>query len=178
LNTEVTTAEIVNVPNIPDHKGVLVVTGDVGNRGKGYWKLNTAMLDKDDYKQNIKETINQTLNELSDIKDLTLIWDVIKIRIKEMSIKYSIQSLKKEKCEIKQLEQKLGDMEIMHIAGNMDICEQDLNDIKSRIKDAYDEKALNQARADQIRSRAQYIEEGEKSTKFFLSLEKKEPNKQ
>lgn len=28
VNSEITTAEIVNVPNIPDHKGVILLVGD------------------------------------------------------------------------------------------------------------------------------------------------------
>lgn len=173
VNANVTTAEIVNVPNIPDHKGIIIVAGDVKDRGKGYWKLNTSILNDIDYKHTMTSIINHTVEELEDLNDPALTWDMIKIRIKESSIRYCALTHKNVKSEIKRLADNLENIETLIIAGNKNIKEEELTKAKSRLKEAYDEKALKQAKAAQVRSRAHYIEEGERSTKYFLSLEKK-----
>lgn len=173
VNSQVTTAEIVNVPNIPDHKGVIVLVGDERNRGKSYWKLNVSVLDDDTYKGIVTEIIKGTVEELSDLNDPQITWEMIKIRVKECSIRYSIKKSRTICSDIKDLENIVEEMEIMLIAGSDNCNSSELQRVKACLQKAYNERAVREAKAAQIRSKAEYIEKGERSTKYFLSLEKK-----
>lgn len=69
---------------VPDHRAVTAhFFTQLRPRGKGYWKLNTAVLKDPNYVEGIKDIITQTQNEYADT-DLPkrTVWDLIKIRIK------------------------------------------------------------------------------------------------
>ena len=58
------------------------------NRKSPYWKLNTAILDEDDYKENIKFVINQEKKQLDKNTNIQNWWSKVKIKCKEISIEY------------------------------------------------------------------------------------------
>ena len=173
LSNIVTSAEIINVPKIPDHKAVVAVVGGLEDKGPGYWKLNTSVLCDIKYQEMVKQVVQETTEELHDLNNPCMLWDIIKIRVKEASIKYCTMIRKEAKNELKELEQKLIDYDSM-IDKQSDIHKQsEIKEIKIRLKQAYDKEYYMQAKAAQVRSRARYVEEGERSTKYFLSLEKR-----
>jgi len=172
LSSMSTIGEIIQVPSIPDHKGVIIVMGDSFDRGNGYWKLNTSILDNELYKNNIIQVINQTKQEYSELKP-TLLWEMVKIRVKEASIRFCTALTRSQRKETKELERQLAEIEDIMIISYEPLENQRLSRIKDRLKEIYDETYLNKAKAAQVRSKARYIEEGERSTSFFLSLEKR-----
>ena len=73
----------------PDHKAVvLCVRGDERPRGRGYWKLNVSVLDEENYKESIRKIISDTLSEYRHQVEKAVIWELVKIRVKEYSIRY------------------------------------------------------------------------------------------
>ncbi len=73
----------------PDHKAVVIkVNTHTNPRGKGYWKLNTSVLEEEDYVIGIKDLIKKTILEFSNDICKGKLWELIKVRIKEFSIKY------------------------------------------------------------------------------------------
>ena len=172
LSTMSTMGEIIQVPSIPDHKGVIIVMGDSLDRGQGYWKLNTSILGNESYKKVIIQVINQTMQEHFDLQP-TLLWEMVKIRVKEATIRFCSALSRSQRKETKELERQLADIEDIMIIKCDPLEYQRLCRIKDRLKEIYDEAYINKAKAAQVRSKARYIEEGEKSTSFFLSLEKR-----
>ena len=66
-------------------------------RGNGFWKLNTSLLSGIDYVDEIKLTIQNTADEYKDgeLVNPALLWEMIKLKVREKSISYSA-SKKKE----------------------------------------------------------------------------------
>ena len=90
-----------------DHSLITLSLGTKTNpRGPGFWKLNSHFLKDLEYINLIKETINVVLNDYKEDEsvDAILLWDVMKMQIRAVSIKYAKQLKAKQKRTEKTLE--------------------------------------------------------------------------
>ena len=153
----------------PDHKVVTLQIKVVKNeRGKGYWKMNCNVLKNKDYELGITEIYNNVISEYGQHVSKSLLWDYLKIKIKEYSIAYGIEQARSYKDNCKKLESELNDLDKV-LTKHKDIA---THQKRKEIKQQLDEYYAKKARGYQIRSRARWVEEGEQSTKYFLGLEK------
>ena len=60
-------------------------------RGPGFWKLNTSFLNEIEYVNQIKSTIQAVKEEYQndDTVNHALLWEMIKMKIREQSLKYA-----------------------------------------------------------------------------------------
>ena len=115
----------------------------------------------------MKQLIGNIKQQLSESEQTDQIkWELLKYEILKFVITFSrrtSQNTKKSQCE---LEKKLKELESnLNSEANFNEytkCKNDLELIYERIAEGV-----------RIRSKCQWYEEGEKSTKFFLNLEKK-----
>ena len=88
---DVTHADIV--PGFKmDHSMITLNVAPHSNpRGKGFWKLNTSLLSKMKYVQEITTTIENTVNQYKDDTSVNpaLLWEMIKLKMREKSISYA-----------------------------------------------------------------------------------------
>ncbi len=167
----VTDVCITSAP-VPDHQAVKAEFSlQDRRRGRGYWKLNISVLKDKQYCRSVSNIIKSTIAEFSNVQiHKRYTWDLIKIRIKEYSIKFCVAK-KRMKCDrISEIEGKLNEINID--VSNDNHTEECLVE-KHALKLELDSLLLEKARGAQVRSRAHWIEEGEKSTSYFLQLEKK-----
>ena len=76
-----------------DHSLItLIIDRDEEKRGPGWWKLNTTLLNDDEFKKVVKGIIKDG-KEDNGLLDSAVLWDYIKYKIKSFSIQYS-----KKKC--------------------------------------------------------------------------------
>ena len=163
-----------------DHSTVTVeISTGVPKRGRGYWKLNCHLLQRDaDFIKYIKIKIDDFKKDHANSScNPHVIWDSFKSTIVGYCMEYSARKKKermKDKCkleaEIEVLRQRLSktqnDAECNEIM-------QLLDDSEKKLEDIYDFETAGAI----IRSRAKWAEEGEKSTKFFCNLEKRHTEK-
>jgi len=78
-------------------------------RGPGFWKLNSHFLKDLEYFNLIKETMNVVSNDYKEDEsvDAILLWDVMKMQIRAVAIKYAKQLKVKQKRTEKTLETKI-----------------------------------------------------------------------
>ena len=138
-------------------------------RGPGTWKLNTSLLQDEEYKKEIKSIINKTWEDFGENPDFALRFDWVKHKIREFSIKFS-----KEKSRII----KSKETNILKQIAELDkqICNESITD-SERIKYVELKKFLEdmeeyRARGAWIRSRLEHLEEDEKSSAFFFNKSK------
>lgn len=74
----------------------------VHKAGRGFWKFNASMLNDPVYVTEIKQIIKNTGNEISYLDDKNMLWEIIKLEIRNFSIPYSI---KKKRCQNTEMEQ-------------------------------------------------------------------------
>ena len=142
-------------------------------RGPGFWKLNSSLLSEIEYINAIKATITQTVAqyEHDEEVDEVLLWEMIKLEIRNTSIKYSKAKMKemRKKEDIieneiasleRQLEKDPGNNNKAALVDQLKLKKKELESIiEYKTKGAI------------IRSRARWYNEGEKNSKYFLNLE-------
>ena len=150
-----------------DHSPILISFSKEKQHSKssGFWKFNNSLLSDNIFKKKLKQHIQniESDNELSN--DPQIKWEFLKYQIRKFTIRFSKTRAKEEPKQRDELETTLKSLEKNLSTGEnqclYDKCKRDLEEI-------YD----NIAEGTHIRSRCQWYEEGEKSSKFFLNLEK------
>ena len=147
-------------------------------RGRGFWKLNSSLLTDEQYLESIKTVIQQTKTEYMSDNSVNpaLLWEMIKMNVREKSISYAIAKTSKSKSredalykgiadlerEIDEADGTKGESQIPQLNTKLDNLNCELEKIiEYRTKGAF------------MRSRIRWHNEGEKNTKYFLSLEKR-----
>jgi exonuclease III len=139
-------------------------------RGPGYWKFNTDLLNRKDYVELVKNVIETFNNDrLNAGNTATLNWDTLKMKIRMETIKYSKTLARNRRAKENELKKSLENLE--EELTNNDITD-DLLERYFNTKAEYEEYETLRTRGTMIRSKARWIEDGEKNSKYFMSLEK------
>ena len=135
---------------------------------KGIWKLNNSMLSDPEYISLIKETVQNAKSDTRNLSDKSLTWDFVKCKISTESITYTFRKQRKSIKELKLLTDCLAYLEeLVSCTPSLNQLEE-ISLLKQQIENIYAERAQGAI----VRSRCKFIEEYEKPTKYFLSLEK------
>ena len=160
----------------PDHKAIFlgIEVRSSLERGPGSWKFNNTLLDDEKYKELIRFIYPQIREKYKDVESKQLLWELIKMEIRAKTIKFS----KSKRSEFKKRELTLQteleelDRKICNRSTNMDLDQDVLkayDAAKGELKEIYDLRGKEAI----FRSRAKWIEEGEKPTKYFFNLEER-----
>ena len=150
--------------------------------GKGFWKFNTDLLTDLEYvnkvKQTVKDTVEQYKNpnliednfsETKFLIDDQLFWETLKMEIRKMSISHSSFKKRERLKEEKEL--------LVHInALETNLSESPSQELKKKLEEKQTELEKirePKIKATMIRSRARWVELGERPTTYFCSLEKR-----
>ena len=146
---------------------------DDSERGPYFWKFNSALVNDKDYRDLLDENIKNWLEEYKEVDDKRVLWDLIKYKIRQSTIKYSKTKARIRKAKISELEEKLQSCS--------EKCDRDPS--KESVKELeclqaeYDELYDYITQGAILRSRANWYEKGEKNNKYFLNLEKSNKKK-
>ena len=143
-------------------------------RGYGFWKINTSLLADNNFIETIKIAIQETANKYKDDKLVNplLLWDMIKLKVREKSIAYSA-SIKKAKGKgagkkIAMLEKRLD-----NTCSNDPPVSQNVTERIKILKEELEKIIEYRTKGAILRSKSRWYNEGEKNTKYFLNLEKR-----
>jgi hypothetical protein len=104
-----------------------------------------------------------------DNEDPRLTWDTLKMKIRRETINYSIRKSKLKAQEREELKNNLKKLEIEITNPNVS---RDTVDLYSMAKNEWEMNEKELTRGAILRSKAQWVEEGETNSRFFLNLEK------
>lgn len=132
-----------------DHSAIIFTfSASLEKRGKGYWKFNSQLLRDSDYVEKVKVCIKETANEylVSDNDDDyfkvalscddQLFFEILKMKIRSLSIDYSIAKSRDDKKHIVELE---NDIKILENSLNLkpdDAVLRSLQDKKNELEDS------------------------------------------
>ena len=139
-------------------------------RGPGFWKFNTALLRDETYVTALKMNLPSFKGKYKEIHDLGLKWDLIKMEIRGFTLQYSKRKAKTSRDEEKYLYKKVNDLQANAEKNPHDksaILELQL--ARARLRKI----TLIKTKGAILRSKARWHEEGERNTKYFFSLEKR-----
>ena len=148
-----------------DHNPILLKIKTVrqNERNTSYWKLNSALLKDAEFCSSLANEIEVYKTELRD-HDPQQKWELLKYKIRAYCIKHSKEKAKEKREKFQKLEKIIKEYET-HPSENSE------NYLASKLEF---EQLLNEKTAGNIlRSKTTIYEENEKSSKYFLSLEKR-----
>ena len=138
-------------------------------RGPSFWNFNASLLKEPQYVNQINTCYTQATEKYKNVNDHSLKWDLIKMEMRSTTICYSKTKARKTRelinntmISINKLEQELNNQASDEILNKY-------NEEKKIIEDYNNEKANGAL----LRSKTDWAEYGEKNTKFFLNLEKR-----
>ena len=181
LVNQSTFCNIISADILPGYKtGHSMITIQISlhsnKRGRGFWKINTSLLNDIEYVNKIKAIIKETSDEhgKDDSVNPNLLWGMVKMKVREESLKCGASkkseiSRKEEEIErsIAKLEKCLGEKYVdeyqkQKVWSDLETKKRELEVIiEHRTKGAI------------VRSKSQWYNEGEKNNKYFLNLEKR-----
>ena len=132
--------------------------------GPSFWKFNILLLNNETFKTNLRDFIKNIKSKLN-FNDTQLNWELLRYEIHKFISSYSKAITKEKGTSQLKLENALKFLE-NNLADNLKKQHYEL--LKCELDELYD-KIADGVR---IRSRCQQYEEGKKSNKCFLNLEK------
>ena len=138
--------------------------------GKGFWKFNSSLLHDTNYVEKINPMITESAAKYKNMSDKGLVWELIKLEIRNFTIPYCIDKKRRETAYENDRNKKFEAL-FRIVNSNNQIDDTILNEFHA-VKNNLDILAKNKARGIIFRSKCQWIEEGEKNTAYFLRLEK------
>ncbi len=154
-----------------DHSLLLVDfgQGDNTSRGRGLWKFNSTLLKDPVYVKNIKALLQSSRKKHSDLNN-GLKWEMIKHDVRAYTKPYSTKKKHEREYLKKQLEERVIKLEEMFDKNpeSSDICTE-----FSNVKQELEAMERQEANSVIFRSKVRWAEHGEKNSKYFLNLEKR-----
>ena len=139
------------------------------------WTFSSAyrLFPKPEYKKMVQKCIRETIafND-NEETDSLLLWDTIKMNIRGYTIKYASSKTKSRNLLISSLERKINELDNEFMSTNDSTLLIKIDALKKELEAEVKYKTQGSI----IRSRTQWYEEGEKSSKYFLNLEKRNYN--
>lgn len=151
---------------------VLEIIMTFGERGPGLWRFNNTLLDCEQLTDGIRSEImsaKRLEGEYGSIANQGVLLEVLLGKIRVQCIRQSkLLARERRRAEIA-LEDKLKRTEELLKVSNSETFLEEYNEIKSQVDD-YKTEAAKKA---MLYSKAKWLEQGERPTKYFLNLEKK-----
>lgn len=137
--------------------------------GKGFWKFNSSLLQDTKYVNDIKEIIQTCGKNYEHLEDKSLVWEIIKMDIRNYTISYSISKKREQISFEKTLYKRYEELHDKVHSDNAN--EEEMKEYKNA-KNEIDIIERHKAQGAILRSKCKWVEEGEKNTSYFLRLEK------
>ena len=145
-------------------------TGNKHEKGRGFWKFNSSLLHDPVYVDKIKNVIRETAQNYEGLEDKRMLWEIIKLEIRTQTIPYCVMKKRQKEKTERDLNKKFTTLFEKVNSGAR--IEKETWQEFSQVKLQLDNLERERARGVIIRSKAQWVEEGEKNTSYFLRLEK------
>jgi exonuclease III len=138
-------------------------------RGPAYWRFNSNLLTNTEYTTYMNNRIEELLQKHNEIDDPGLKWDVIKMEIRSSTVCFSKKLAKKNRDNINEVIIENNRLSKILDTNVDDETLKKFESTKLEIEYYNNEKANGVL----LRSKANWAELGERNTKFFLNLEKR-----
>ena len=95
---------------ISDDQGRYVIifsSVDKQKYGPSFWQFNASLVNDTNFVTLLAESILEWLNEFNAVTDKRVLWDLVKYRIRQMSIKYSKERVREKRERVSNIENML-----------------------------------------------------------------------
>ena len=163
----------------PDHKLVClsIQWEKLSTRGPGFWKFNNNLLKDEDYIERIRKSYPEFRSKYSYVQDEQILWELLKMEIRTSTISFAKgkAQINRErelfvKDQLDELDRKIC---LSTDLQNVDHELKQYDNLKKELQELYEAKG----EAARFRAKCLWIEKGERPTKYFFNLEKRNDNR-
>ena len=154
------------IPSVQsDHSAIVIYLKFIPEwpKGGGHWKFNSRYLDDGNFVAQMNVKLKEWLDMYKDIRDKRVQWEMLKYEIRRYCMKYGKDKKSEQNVYTGNLLYRLKLLETELSERPSDQVQQKYYSIKEELRKIEQDKA----KGCMIRSRARYIEEGEKPTHYF-----------
>ena len=154
-----------------DHPAIKIILYSLreNSRGRSYWKFNSSLAEDKNFVQSLKKEISDFVKQASTLQNPASRWEYLKFKCREYARNYSIRAAKMRKSRRIFLEGKVAELEIL-ITSNSDYhVHKEYNQNKIELETLHDCITAGLI----LRSKTSSYKHCEKSSKYFLNLEKR-----
>ena len=168
----------IGISIAPDHRAVrLNVKLTSNKRGPGLWKFNNSLLLDDEFVSLIETSYSAIKEKLCELGDKQLKWEMIKLELRGLIIRYAKRKARKSRDYLKSLEQRLAETEALinnstEGDGNLETKLTLQEQLKIELQYLYEKRGEGAM----FRSKLRWTEQGEKPTRYFFNMEAKNVN--
>ena len=156
-----------------DHKAIMTTLQmSFGTRGPGIWKLNCTLLKNARYLTTISEFLSKKIIEYANLQPQNK-WELLKYEVANKSREFSAEQSRIKRATQNNL---CTQIDLIQSAIQIDPSNKSLANKEEELRASYDMFIHDCAMQARFRSRARWMREGEKSSKYFFSLEKERYN--
>ena len=138
-------------------------------RGPGFWKFNSSLFEDDEYTEKLMFKFPHFINKYQDLEDKGLLWELVKMEIRAFTISYSKQKARMKKGYEEDLIQEVSRLENL-----VENCPSPEAVQKyTKVKNELEKISYERTRGACVLSQARWYEFGERSSKYFLNLERR-----
>ena len=142
---------------------------DEMNRGPSSWKFNNSLINDTTFVNEMSGFIGKCKSyDLTQFTDPQLKWEFLKYKMRSFPITYSKNKARDRKAERLRLESKVNHLESTLTTDTCEELKKEYEESKAKLEQLYDYFTQGAI----TRSKCSWYEIGEKSTKYFLNLEK------
>ena len=138
-------------------------------------KFNNTLLKDENYAAIARETYTNTLRYYEQVSDKRLLWELIKMEIRNTTISYTKHKAKVSRDRAKDIRQQLEQLDEIickdFFASDVNQVLQCYDSLKSELQSRYEDKGKHAM----FRAKCRWVENGERPTKYFFNLEKRNP---
>ena len=156
-----------------DHSAILLHIKSVElkqEKGPGFWKFNQSLLQDEAYVSKLRTELEWFKQKYIDVDDQSLRWDLIKMEIRGFTVKYSKNKARKRKSTETFLQNQINDLYKRAEAepnNKQIICQ--IHNTRLRLQKIMQYKTKGAI----LRSKVRWHENGERNTRYFYNLEKR-----
>ena len=147
-------------------------SADCPSTRNGVWKFNSSLLSDANFKRELSELITDQKQRTGDFQSIGLWWDNLKTTIRDFCQKYCASKRRSANRTRTSLTKRLISAKNDLARGN-ESRSSEIRDLESSLSSL----AVQEAEGAKIRSRAKWIEEGEKPTRYFFRREQQRATK-
>ena len=157
---------------LTDHSAITLTLQSKGHaqRGPGFWKFNNSLLDDLAFVEQLYNAIPAYKNKHNYLTNKGLYWDMLKMEMRG----FCVQCSKRKNRERRNIEKDLSDqIDALMKALATNRSKENITKLY-RLRSELNKIIEYRTKGAIIRSRTRWHEQGEKSTKYFLNLEKRQ----
>ena len=159
------------IPSVgSDHSAIKIILYSLreNSRGRSYWKFKSSLVEDKSFVESLKKEISDFVKQASTLQNPASRWEYLKFKCREYARNYSMRAAKMRKSRRIFLERKVAELEVLIASNSDDQVHKEYNQYKMEFETLYDYITAGLI----LRSKTSWYEHGEKSSKYFLNVEK------